>query len=67
MKVFAVKLKELREREGLTQKAVAEKLHIKQQSYLRYELDTGEPSLITLVELAKLFDVTTDYLLGLEK
>ena len=44
---------------------MAEKLHIKQQSYSRYELATGEPSLETLREIALLFNVSTDYLIGL--
>ncbi len=40
-------------------------LNIKQQSYSRYEYGTGEPNLETLVKLAKFFEVSTDYLLGL--
>ncbi len=44
---------------------MADKLHIKQQSYSRYELATGEPSLAILREIAILFNVSTDYLVGL--
>ena len=65
MEVFALRLKELREDKKMTQKEVAQLLHITQQSYLRYELNTGEPSLETLVKLAGLFEVSADYLLGL--
>ena len=66
MEIFANRLKELRTQQKLSQRYMAEKLHIKQQSYSRYELATGEPSLATLREIAIFFDVSTDYLLGLE-
>ncbi|MDE7209273.1 MAG: helix-turn-helix domain-containing protein, partial [Clostridia bacterium] len=48
-------------------KYMAEKLHIKQQSYSRYELATGEPSLAILTEIAVIFNVSTDYLVGLSE
>jgi len=66
MEIFSKRLRELREQRDWTQAKVAELLHIKQQSYLRYELNTGEPSLETLVKLVRIFDVSADYLLGLE-
>ena len=65
MNIFAQRLKELRREKNLTQSNVAAQLGIKQQSYLRYEMGTGEPSLDTLVAIAKLFGVSADYLLGL--
>ena len=65
MKIFADRLKELRTCAELTQKEIAERLNVKQQSYNRYELNTGEPSFETLVKIAKLFQVSTDYLLGI--
>lgn len=64
MKTFSNKLKELRVGAGLTQKQLAEKLNIRQQSYARYENGEGEPNLGTLVLIAKIFDVSIDYLLG---
>lgn len=66
MKLFAERLKNLRIENSLTQKQLAEILHLKQQSYLRYELNTGEPSLETLAAIARNLNVSTDYLLGLE-
>ena len=63
--VFAKRLRELRVQEGITQTQLASKLNIRQQSYLRYELGTGEPSLSTLREIALFFNVSTDYLLGI--
>lgn len=65
MKIFSARLSELRKGAKLTQRQVAEMLNIKQQSYSRYEYGTGEPNLETLVKLAKFFEVSTDYLLGL--
>ena len=65
MIVFAQRLKELRTENNLTQTQVAAKLGIRQQSYTRYENGTGEPSLDTLVALAKMYNVSIDYLLGL--
>ncbi|GHV01184.1 hypothetical protein FACS1894211_10390 [Clostridia bacterium] len=65
MIIFSERLKELRILEGYSQKQMAEKLCLRQQSYLRYE-NNGEPSLSTLAKIAKLFDVSTDYLLGLK-
>ena len=49
----------------MTQQYLASLLNIKQQSYIRYEYGTGEPSLQTLIKLAQIFGVTTDYLLGI--
>lgn len=65
MQKFATRLKELRLEKGYTQQQIAQMLNIKQQSYIRYEYGTGEPSLDTLAKLATIYEVTTDYLLGL--
>lgn len=50
---------------GMTQQQAAELLHMRQQSYARYENGQGEPNLETLVTLTKIFGVTSDYLLGI--
>lgn len=65
MTAFAQRLKELRTENNLTQTQVATKLGIRQQSYTRYENGSGEPSLDTLIAIAKLYNVSVDYLLGL--
>ena len=59
------RLAELRQDKGLTQREVADLLHCSITGVSGYERDTREPSLETLVDLARFFDVTTDYLLGL--
>ncbi len=64
MEIFAKRLKELRKEHKFTQQQLANILNIKQQSYLRYELNTSEPSYDMLVKIADMFDVSTDFLLG---
>lgn len=58
---------ELRRAVGLTQKQVADELGIHSVTYLHYEKDQREPSLDTVVRIAAFYDVTTDYLLGVEQ
>ena len=61
---LGIRLRNLREGLDMKQIQVAEKLHISQQNYSRYENGQVEIPLMTLVELADLYDVSTDYLLG---
>ena len=65
MKVFSERLKEIRIEAKMTQQQVAKQLQIKQPSYARYENGKHEPSLQTVAEIARIFDVSCDYLLGL--
>lgn len=66
MKSFGDRLLELRRGTGLTQKQVADALDIHSVTYLHYEKDQREPPLELLVRMAAFFDVTTDWLLGVE-
>ncbi|MBQ3572339.1 MAG: helix-turn-helix transcriptional regulator [Clostridia bacterium] len=59
------RLKELRLECGLTQKELASKLNLNSVTYLHYEKSQREPPLTVLIEMAKFFEVSTDYLLGL--
>ncbi|MBQ4098338.1 MAG: helix-turn-helix transcriptional regulator [Clostridia bacterium] len=63
---FGQRLKELREERGLTQREVAEELDIHSVTYLHYEKSQREPPLLLLAQMAKFFEVSVDYLLGLE-
>ena len=58
------RLRALREKEGLTQKQVANYLQLSRSTYTYYELGKRQPSLQTLSRLAEFFHVSTDYLLG---
>ena len=60
------KIKELRLVEKLTQAELATKLFVSQDTISLWELDKSIPSVPDVVKIAKIFNVTTDYLLGLE-
>lgn len=64
MSVFAEQLKTLRKINGITQKELAEKLKIKQNSYSDWENGKSEPNIEMLVRIADYFDVSLDYLMG---
>lgn len=57
-------LKELRQKNNVTAKTVAEAVGILPDTYRSYETGRREPNLNTLVLIADYFNVTTDYLLG---
>ena len=61
-----MKLKELREENGITQKEIASYLNIKQNTYSQYETGNRELPIEVLIKLAKYYNTTTDYILGLE-
>ena len=61
---FGDRLKELRKSKKLTQVQVSEMIGVQQGTYSRWENGTLEPNLDVVVKLAKLFDTTTDDLLG---
>ena len=54
----------MREDHDLTQKNLAEKLGMKQPQYYRYEQGFRDIPTDILIQLADLYETTTDYLLG---
>ena len=64
--ILGIRLKELREEKGYTQKQLAQLLGINSVTYLHYEKEQREPPLSLLADIAKFFDVSVDYLLGVE-
>lgn len=60
------RLKELRKKAGLTQQQVADRVWVSKTTIWYYEQSENDPSPEMIVKLAKVFHVTTDYLLGLE-
>ena len=63
---FGEKIKKLRNEKNWTQDFVANRLNISSPALSRYESGTCEPKDLAMVsEFAKLYNVTTDYLLGL--
>ena len=64
MKVFSIRIKELRNEQGLTQKELADKLQVSNSAVCDWERERTQPDLEMLVKLANLSGVTVDYLLG---
>lgn len=60
-----MRLRALREDQDLTQKAVADYLHIRQNTYSQYENGQRQLPLELLVALALYYHTSTDYILEL--
>lgn len=63
----ADRIKALRETRGWTQAELARRLNITRNGVNSWEQGLSMPSPACLVDLAKLFSVSTDYLLGVER
>lgn len=59
-------LLDLRNKNKFTQDYVAEKIGISKMTYFRYENDIREPNKTVITKLADLYNVTSDFLLGIE-
>lgn len=59
-------IKKLRTENKMTQKELADKLYVTAQAVSRWENGEVEPSVTTVAEIAKIFNVSTDYILGVE-
>ena len=60
---FGEKLQSLRQRAGMSQDQLAERLEVSRQAVSRWERDETMPETDKVVALADIFGVTTDYLL----
>ncbi|RGB93213.1 XRE family transcriptional regulator [Faecalibacterium prausnitzii] len=67
MKMTSERIKALREARGWTQAELARRLSITRNGVNSWEQGLSMPSPACLVDLAKLFSVSTDYLLGVER
>ena len=63
MASFGERIKDLRNRKGMTQRQMAAHFGITERNYQRYEA-SDSPSNDTLIKFADFFEVSTDYLLG---
>ena len=59
-----MKLKEIRESRGMSQRQAALGLNLSPTVYNRYENGLREPSNVVLLAMADFFGVSADYLLG---
>lgn len=64
---FAINLKNLRIEKGLKQTELAEKLFINKSMISAYEKGTRMPSLDVLIQLTHIFNVSIDFLLGIQR
>lgn len=64
--IFRKRLKKLRIDRDIDQKNLAKALSATQQKVSNWERGIIEPDMETLTKLALFFDVSTDYLLGIE-
>lgn len=62
---LAERLRLLRTRFGYSQAALAEKLSVSRMAYTQYESGHREPSVATLIILAKTYNISVDFLLGI--
>lgn len=60
-----MRIRDLREDMDLTQKQLADHLHIRQNTYSQYETGQRQLPLDVLIALARYYKTSADYLLGL--
>ncbi len=65
IKMYYKRIRELREDNDILQKDVAKLLNTTQQHYSRIEKGTTEITADRIIALAKFYNVTSDYILGL--
>lgn len=60
------RIKQLREQRGFTQAALAKMLGVTRSCVNAWEMGVSVPSTQSLVQLAEIFDISTDYILGVD-
>ncbi len=65
--IFGIRLKECREKLGLSQSEVATLINIANSSYSAYETGKQNPKINVLSRICKELDVSSDWLLGLKE
>ncbi len=66
MDVFAKRLKELRIEKGLSLDQLAKEINVSHVAIGRWERKLRIPNIEVLISLAKFFNISADYLLGLK-
>ncbi|MBQ9773803.1 MAG: helix-turn-helix transcriptional regulator [Clostridia bacterium] len=62
---IADRIRYLRDKMGMTQTDLANRLGISRNAVNAWEMSTSTPTLTNIVELSRIFHVSTDYLLSL--
>ena len=60
------RIRQLREQKGMTQSELARLMHLSRASVSSWEMGLSLPSLQSIAELSRLFDVSADFLLGVD-
>ena len=66
MSIFSERLRELREQSGLSMLNLARKIGVSDAAVCKWENEENEPKASYILLLSNFFEVSTDYLLGLE-
>lgn len=64
--MISERLKEIREKTGMNKKEFADYIGLKYTTYNNYETGTREPASDFLILISRKFDVSIDYILGLQ-
>lgn len=64
--MISIRIKELREKAGYSQSQLAKKLDVTRSSVNAWEMGLSSPTTQYIVAMAKLFHVSSDYILGLQ-
>ena len=64
MEILSDKIRELRVERAMSQQDLANLLYVDRTTLAGYESGKREPSLHILIQIADIFDVSVDYLLG---
>lgn len=64
--MYGKRIRECRNEKGLTQTELAKKLSTTQSTIGKYEREELQPNIETLILICKIFEVSSDYILGLE-
>ena len=65
LEILSKRLKELRIENNYSQYEIADLIGVAQVTYSHYELGRRSVSIQNLVKIAKIYNVSTDYLLGI--
>ena len=65
--IFRQRLQGLREKRRISRKVLSELCGLSSDAIRRYERGESEPNLTSLIRIADFFEVSTDYLLGIDK
>ena len=67
MLCLGIRIKKARKQEGLTQEQLAEVIGVSRSAISKWESGDMEPTINNLAGLARVLNVSTDYLLGLDE